>query len=85
MLLKLCCEEAGVAQRLVATADDLQSIAAFEDQTLPALNGWRYTLFGKQALQLKRGEIALSLQNGQVIALPVSDIRHPTSDPGHRG
>ena len=85
VLLKLCCEEAGVAQRLVATADDLQSIAAFEDQTLPALNGWRYRLFGKQALQLKRGEIALSLQNGQVIALPVSGIGHPTSDPGHPG
>ena len=69
VLLKLCCEQAGVAQRLVATTEDLQAIAAFEDQSLPVLNGWRYELFGKQALQLKRGEIALSLQNGQVMAL----------------
>lgn len=75
VLLKMCCEQAGVAQRLVATSEDLQAIAAFEDESLPALNGWRRELFGQQALQLKRGEIALSLKNGQITTLPgIGDV-----------
>jgi len=38
---------------------------------VPALKGWRRELFGEDALRLKRGELALSLHNGEVVALKV--------------
>lgn len=37
-----------------------------------ALQGWRRALFGEAALKLKRGELALTLVNGEVRAVPAS-------------
>lgn len=66
VLLKLRCEEAGVAQRLVAATDDLYAIAAGETDGVAALGGWRAELFGDAALKLIRGEIALRLDGMRV-------------------
>jgi len=30
------------------------------------MSGWRFEIFGEKALQLKRGEISLKLQNGKL-------------------
>lgn len=60
VLLKRNCETAGVATRLVANGDDLEQIAAYDDADVPALKGWRKELFGKDALALKSGVIALT-------------------------
>jgi ribonuclease D len=60
VLLKLRCEENGVAQKLVADAEDLEMIAADDDAQVRALQGWRAELFGKDALALKHGELALT-------------------------
>ena len=63
VLLKMRCEETGVARKLVASADDLESIAAFgDDAGVPALNGWRREIFGKDALSLRQGETALAVK-----------------------
>jgi ribonuclease D len=59
VLLKAKAEETGVAARLIASAADLDAIAAGE-RDLPALKGWRHEVFGADALRLCRGEIALS-------------------------
>jgi ribonuclease D len=67
VLLKLCSEEKGVAQRLVASSDDLQNIAADDNADVPAMHGWRRELFGQYALQLKHGQIGLKLKNGEVV------------------
>ena len=40
-LLKLRCEEEKVAPKLIASADDLERIAASENADVPALSGWR--------------------------------------------
>jgi hypothetical protein len=53
VLLKQRCEEHQVAQKLVATGEDLEAVAADDDATVPALSGWRYEIFGKDALALK--------------------------------
>ena len=37
-----------------------------------ALQGWRRTLFGDAALKLKRGELALTLVDGEVRAVPAA-------------
>jgi ribonuclease D len=60
VLLKLKCEEYHVAQKLVANSSDIERIAADDNADVPALKGWRRNLFGKEALKLKNGEIALS-------------------------
>ncbi|MFA5538757.1 MAG: ribonuclease D [Gemmobacter sp.] len=59
VLLKAKSEDSGVAARLIASAADLDAIAAGE-RDLPALRGWRHEVFGADALALCRGEIALS-------------------------
>lgn len=61
VLLKLKCDQNDVAQRLVAGSADLEAIAADDHAPVPALHGWRYELFGEDALKLKHGRIALAL------------------------
>jgi ribonuclease D len=60
VLLKLRCEENGVAQKLVADTEDLELIAADDAAPVRALQGWRAELFGKEALDLKHGRLALT-------------------------
>lgn len=72
VLLKMKAEESGAAQRLVASSDDLDLIAAFgEEATVPALHGWRREVFGDDALKLRRGEIALAVKGRRLAVIPV--------------
>jgi ribonuclease D len=66
VLLKHCCDAHQVAQKLVASADDLDAIAAADNADVPALSGWRYEIFGKDALALKHGRLALSVRNNRI-------------------
>tara|TARA_R110002096_G_scaffold138378_24_gene292088 strand:- start:355 stop:1512 length:1158 start_codon:yes stop_codon:yes gene_type:complete len=59
VLLKAKAEELGVAAKLIASAADLDLVAAGQ-RKVPALAGWRLEAFGEDALRLCRGEIALS-------------------------
>jgi ribonuclease D len=70
VLLKACAARNRVAPRLIADSDDLERIAAEEGPDVPALRGWRRELFGADALKLKRGELALTIANGEVISVP---------------
>ncbi|MEM9028726.1 MAG: ribonuclease D [Pseudomonadota bacterium] len=67
VLLKACAAEHRVAPKLIADSDDLERLALEDEANIPALGGWRYHVFGEQALKLKRGEIALSVKDGQVV------------------
>ncbi|NBB82061.1 MAG: ribonuclease D [Alphaproteobacteria bacterium] len=71
VLLKMKCEESGVAQKLVASAGDLEEIAADDAAPVPALHGWRRDLFGADALRLKHGELALAIDGNQVKVVDV--------------
>jgi len=73
VLLKLRCEEHSVAQKLVASAADLEAIAADDDADVPALSGWRRSLFGDDALALKHGALALTMAGKAVRVVPVED------------
>lgn len=65
VLLKLKCEEAEVAPKLLCSASDLELIAAHgEDAGVPALKGWRLKLFGREALDLRAGKLAIAVENG---------------------
>ena len=60
VLLKTKCEANDVAQKLVANTADLERIAAEAHADVPALKGWRNELFGRDALALKAGRLALA-------------------------
>ncbi len=68
VLLSLRCEEAGVAQKLVSSAADVELIASDDEADVPALKGWRRELFGNDALALKHGRLALT-SNGRKISI----------------
>jgi ribonuclease D len=67
VLLKLRCEEENVAQKLVANMSDLEELAADDNADVPAQHGWRFDVFGKDALALKHGKLALSIKRGNVV------------------
>lgn len=71
-LLRLKAEQAGVAGRLVANADELDRIAAGK-RDLPALKGWRREVFGADAIDLIEGRLALALsgEHAKLIPTPV--------------
>ncbi len=70
VLLKSKTESSGVAAKLIATSSELDQIAAGERE-LPSMTGWRFEVFGEDALKLCEGKIALAAngQNVQVVAL----------------
>jgi ribonuclease D len=73
VLLKQRCEEHQVAQRLVATAEDLEAIAADDRASVPAVFGWRYDIFGKEALALKHGRLALTVRRNRITLVEVAE------------
>ncbi len=68
VLLRMTAERHGVAAKIIATVDDLESIAADDAAEVPALSGWRRELFGEKALALKHGRLSLAIERGQVVA-----------------
>lgn len=71
VLLKSCAARNRVAPRLVADGDDLERLAVEDQPDVPAMRGWRYELFGAQVEQLKRGELALRIERGEVVTVKV--------------
>ena len=61
-----------MAQRLIASGADLDAIASGNGADLSVLHGWRLEVFGRDALRLKRGEIALSADGAAVKVVPLA-------------
>ncbi len=67
VLLKSAAARHRVAPRYIAGAEDLERIASENSPDVLALNSpWRREVFGDDALRLKRGELALTLKDGEV-------------------
>jgi ribonuclease D len=67
LLLKVRAREADVAPRLIARSEDLEAIAGGQRESLQLLEGWRYDVFGKDALALVEGRLAFSVRNGRMV------------------
>jgi len=65
VLLKAKTESYGVASKLLASAADLDALAAGL-RDVPALHGWRHDVFGQDAMRLCDGEIALAAKGGAI-------------------
>ena len=72
-LLKLRCEEEKVAPKLIASAEDLERIAASDNADVPALSGWRREVFGEQALALKQGKLGLTAEGKRIRIMEIGD------------
>ena len=68
VLLKAKADQEGVAQKLIASAQDLDVMAA-GGRDLAALKGWRKEVFGKDALELCEGRVALAVDGAKVVTV----------------
>ncbi len=65
LLLKIRCREIDIASRLLTKSDELEALAA-GIRKLPILEGWRYEVFGKDALELVEGRMAFAVKDGKL-------------------
>ncbi|HKK96893.1 MAG TPA: HRDC domain-containing protein, partial [Marivita sp.] len=65
VLLKAKTEASGVASKLIASAAELDALAA-GNRDVPALSGWRREVFGEDALRLCDGRVGLAAKGKQV-------------------
>jgi ribonuclease D len=72
-LLRLRAEAAGVAPRLIANTEDIERLAANEDEGVAALHGWRAEVFGNDARLLRKGDLAIALENGEAVVVELED------------
>ncbi|MEO0621478.1 MAG: ribonuclease D [Pseudomonadota bacterium] len=65
VFLKARADELGIASKLLATSAELDALAGEDDPDVPALRGWRYESFGRDALRIRDGSLALCVgENG---------------------
>ena len=69
-MLKAVSERTGVAAKLIATSSDLDRLAS-GDEEVNALTGWRFEIFGREALRLCRGETGLRVEGKKVVSFPI--------------
>ncbi len=72
LALKIVAEREGIAPRIIASAKEVEQLAAGE-RDLPMLRGWRRRVFGDLALELLRGERVIGLSDGRPCVMPASD------------
>lgn len=82
VLLKMKCEQAQVAPKLLCTASELEQIAAYgKEADVPAMKGWRFKLFGEDALRLREGQMGLGVVNGSLaIIVAAPSTEKPAND-----
>lgn len=74
MLVKLQAAEHGVAARLIASPDEIEVLAMEKNPDILPLKGWRFEVFGREALSLKEGKIAIGLKDGRITKYNVSGM-----------
>ena len=73
LLLKIRAREIDVAARLLSRSDELEMLAAGVRKNLAMLQGWRFEIFGKDALDLVEGKLAFAVENGRLKMTHVDD------------
>jgi ribonuclease D len=66
VLLAESADRHNVAPRLIASSDELDRLASEDSPDIPCLAGWRAEVFGRDALRLKRGEVALAAKGRRI-------------------
>ena len=66
ILLNIQSKKHKVSQNLISNVSDLNRIINENNPDIPALNGWRYEIFGKYALDIKNGKTTINVKNGKI-------------------
>ncbi len=66
LLLKIRSSELGVASRLIARGGELDQLAGGLRDDLALLQGWRYDVFGHEALDLVDGRVGFAVADGRL-------------------
>ncbi|WP_298197334.1 ribonuclease D [Novosphingobium sp.] len=74
LLLKIRAREIDVAARLLARSDDLELLAAGVRKNLSLLEGWRFDVFGRDALELVEGKLAFAVLGGRLKMTHIDEI-----------
>ena len=72
VLISAKSKEFGVSQSLIASNAELEEFAAGSKQS-KLLNGWRWSIFGKDASMLQEGSTALAINNGRIVTVQIKD------------
>ena len=59
LLLKACAAKERVVPRVIADKEDIEALALGKRDGIHALTGWRFEIFGRRALEMLDGKIAL--------------------------
>jgi ribonuclease D len=73
LLLKIRAREIDVAPRLLTRADELEALASGV-RNLPVLEGWRYEVFGKDALELVEGKLAFAVEKDKLKMTHIDEV-----------
>ena len=66
LLLTYCSQKTGLAEKLIADADELRLILDGQMKDLEVFKGWRNEIFGKYVDQLLKGKIAFTIKNNKI-------------------
>jgi ribonuclease D len=66
LLLKIRAKESDVAPKLIARTDELDALAAGSRDGLAILGGWRFEVFGKDAVALVDGQLGFTVKDGKL-------------------
>src|SRR5580704_2684666 len=66
-------EPSPAAIDLLKTLLRLRAEAAHEDEGVAALTGWRAKVFGDDARLLRKGDLAIALENGEAVVVELED------------
>lgn len=73
LLLKIRTREIDVASRLLTRSDELEALAAGV-RDLPVLQGWRFEVFGRDALELVEGKLAFAVEHGRLKMTHIDEV-----------
>ena len=73
LLLKIRSREIDVSARLLARTDELEMLAAGV-RDLPMIQGWRYDVFGREALELVEGKLAFAVKRGKLLMTHIDTV-----------
>ena len=59
LLLTIVCAQIDVAPKIIASAEDLEKISCSDKADVPAMQGWRFDVFGQKAIDFKNGRLAM--------------------------
>jgi len=66
LLLKLRADAHHVTPRLVADRDELEALIRGEKEGLHCMHGWRFEIFGRDALDLLNGKLSIKVMQGRL-------------------